>query len=68
MFCFKRKLFTPRASQSMKGDVAFNIKINSLQKKLSLPDSYKFIYLLNGGSVFDFSMIPLSQRILIICN
>jgi len=72
-YCFidrelNKKMLTPRGLHPMKGDVAFNIKVSSLQKKLNLPDSYKNIYLLNGSSIFDFSMIPLSQKILIISN
>ena len=47
-------------------DVEFNIKLTEIRKKLGISLEYRFMYLLNGNSIFDFEKIPLQENVILV--
>jgi len=47
-------------------DVEFNIKLTEIRKKLGISLEYRFMYLLNGNSIFDFEKIPFQENVIIV--
>lgn len=49
-----------------KAEIEFNMKVNEVQRKLKLGSQYRFLYLLNGTSVFELSKIPRRENVVIL--
>jgi len=68
-YCFvSREIEREYGGKISRVDVEFNIKVDEIVKKLRLPSSFKYLYLLSGIAVYELSHIPHTENIIIISD